>query len=58
MNKTVLPCESVYSLGVERISSHLWHPSWIEIEQDMIAAEEAALRESKKEQRLATNPVA
>ncbi|KAK7075212.1 hypothetical protein SK128_020051 [Halocaridina rubra] len=57
MRKSVVPCHSVYSLGMEKISSRLWHPSWGEVEQEAIAAQESLLRDTLKEQRLAANPV-
>lgn len=57
VQKSVLPCHSVYALGLERISSRLWHPSWGEVEQEAIAAQEASLRDTLKEHRLAANPV-
>lgn len=57
VHKSVLPCHSVYILGMERISSRLWHPSWGEVEQEAMAAQEASLRDTLKEHRLAANPV-
>ncbi|XP_042232796.1 transcriptional adapter 1-like isoform X2 [Homarus americanus] len=55
--KSVLPCHSVYALGMERISCRLWHPGWGEVEQEAIAAQESSLRDTLKETRLAANPV-
>ena len=57
VHKSVLPLHSVYILGMERISSRLWHPSWGEVEQEAMAAQEASLRDTLKEHRLAANPV-
>ncbi|XP_069166071.1 transcriptional adapter 1 [Procambarus clarkii] len=57
VQKSALPCHSVYALGMERISSRLWHPGWGEVEQEAIAVQEASLRETLKEHRLAANPV-
>ncbi|XP_064102261.1 transcriptional adapter 1-like [Macrobrachium nipponense] len=57
VKKSVIPCHSVYAVGLERISSRLWHPSWGEVEQEAIAAQESLLRDTLKEQRLAANPV-
>ena len=57
IKKHILPCDTVYSLAMERISSQLWHPGWQELEQDIIAAQEATVRESIREHRLATNPI-
>jgi len=57
VNRSVLPCHSVYALGMERISSRLWHPGWGEVEQEAIANQEATLRETIRENRLAANTV-
>lgn len=42
---------------MERISARLWHPSCGEVEQEAMAAQEASLRDTLKEHRLAANPV-
>lgn len=57
VKKSVVPCHSVYAVGLEKISSRLWHPSWGEVEQEAIAAQESLLRDKIKEQRLAANPL-
>ncbi|KAK4328672.1 hypothetical protein Pmani_000919 [Petrolisthes manimaculis] len=57
VNRSVVPCHSAYSLVMGRISSRLWHPSAGEIEQEAMAAQETALRDTLKEHRLAANPV-
>ncbi|KAG0712932.1 Transcriptional adapter 1 [Chionoecetes opilio] len=57
VHKSAVPNHAVYILGLERISSRLRHPSWEEVEQEAIAAQEAALRDTLKEHRLAANPV-
>lgn len=57
VHKSAVPCHSAYILGMERISSRLWHPSWGEVEQEAMAAQEASLRDTLKEHRLAANPV-
>ncbi|KAB7502550.1 Transcriptional adapter 1, partial [Armadillidium nasatum] len=57
INKSVIPCHSVYALNMERISSRLWHPGWAELEQEAIAMKEATLKEALREQKMVANVI-